>query len=632
MRRPSRVLLSALLAATALAVLPPPAAASAGDLAMANLRVDGGADAWREKPFFRLEWDQVPGPPALPSAVAYRLYDSGGNQLGPTVTVTDEVEQTLEWVEVPSIPGVYTIEAWLLDGSGEPGPPATAALRFDDRAPLPPLPRAPSGWLLGTEPALLQVAAPPLPHPLSGIRGYEISVDDSPGSFHLDGGAGSISIGTLPEGETVARVAAVSGAGLRSGAATATFRVDASAPQLSLQGAPTGWSDGPVRVTAQARDALSGMAAAGPSGPFAAIAVDGAAPALAWGERVSTWIAGSGVHEVELSARDAAGNVSGSGPGAPASALVRIDEDPPRVAFSLAQDPGEPERIEATVTDPLSGPSPTRGSIALRPAGTLARFEELPTKVVGRRLVAHWESDAYPHGKYEFRATAYDAAGNAGYTSERAYAGKMVLVNPVKAEVSLESGLAGRRLEGQLRRFGGAPLAGQEIVVREAFVAGAHPRQRATTVRTGPDGTFSLRLRPGPSRDVVAAYAGSRLLTRASGTGVRLDAPAAVRLRASSALAKIGGRPVVFSGRVGALGARRSVRGLPVELQFRYPGAGWSEFRTVEADSRGRFRYAYRFSDDDSRGVRFQFRAYAKGREGWPYEPSASRPVSVTGR
>ena len=69
-----------------------------------------------------------------------------------------------------------------------------------------------------------------------------------------------------------------------------------------------------------------------------------------------------------------------------------------------------------------------------------------------------------------------------------------------------------------------------------------------------------------------------------------------------------------------------------MELQFRYPGARWSEFRTLEADARGRFRYAYRFSDDDSRGVRFQFRAHVPGREGWPYEPASSRPVSIEGR
>ena len=89
--------------------------------------------------------------------------------------------------------------------------------------------------------------------------------------------------------------------------------------------------------------------------------------------------------------------------------MVRIDEDPPRVAFAAAQDPAEPERIEATVGDPLSGPSRGRGSIAVRLAGTRARFEELPTRVAGGRLVARWDSDSYPPGKYEFLATGYDA-------------------------------------------------------------------------------------------------------------------------------------------------------------------------------------------------------------------------------
>lgn len=634
MRHCPRMLLSALLVAVTLAGGRLPDTASAGDFAMTNLRAEGDVDAWQAKEFFRLEWDQVPGPPAAPSAVGYRLYDSGGSPLGPAATVTNDV-QALGKVRVPLVPGIYLVEAWLLDSSGEPGPASTATLRFDNQAPLPPLPQAPSGWLLGTEPALLRIAAPPLPHPLSGIRGYEISLDGGSGNLYLDASAGdSVSLGTLSEGVTVARVAAISGAGVPSEAATATFRVDAGGPDLSLQGSPSGWSDGPVRVTAQARDALSGMTATGPSGPFTAIAVDGAAPALEWGDEVNSWVTGSGVHEVDLYARDAAGNVSGGGPGAPspATALVRIDEDPPRVVFASVQDPGEPERIEATVTDPLSGPSPARGSIALRPAGTLARFEELPTRVVDSRLVAHWDSDAYPHGKYEFRATGYDVAGNSSTTSDRRYGSKMVLVNPVKAQALLESSLSGRRLTGRLRRLGGAPLAGQEIAVKETFAAGAEPRQRTTTVRTGPDGAFLLRLHPGPSREVVATYAGSRLLTRAAGGSGHLAVSTAVRLRASAATARVGGRPVVFSGKVGAAGAKTAVRGLPVELQFRYPGAGWSEFRTVEADGRGRFRYAYRFSDDESRGVRFQFRAYVKGREGWPYEPSASRPVQVTGR
>ncbi len=51
----------------------------------------------------------------------------------------------------------------------------------------------------------------------------------------------------------------------------------------------------------------------------------------------------------------------------------------------------------------------------------------------------------------------------------------------------------------------------------------------------------------------------------------------------------------------------------------------------MQTDARGRYRYRYAFSDDDSRGVHFQFRAYISG-GGWPYEPAASKSVSVTGR
>jgi RNA polymerase sigma factor (sigma-70 family) len=50
-----------------------------------------------------------------------------------------------------------------------------------------------------------------------------------------------------------------------------------------------------------------------------------------------------------------------------------------------------------------------------------------------------------------------------------------------------------------------------------------------------------------------------------------------------------------------------------------------------QTNSRGRFRYAYRFSDDDSRGVRFLFRAYVPALGDGPYEPGGSRPVAVRG-
>jgi hypothetical protein len=103
-------------------------------------------------------------------------------------------------------------------------------------------------------------------------------------------------------------------------------------------------------------------------------------------------------------------------------------------------------------------------------------------------------------------------------------------------------------------------------------------------------------------------------------------------MRPSSTAATVGGRPVVFAGKVEVAGTAIPTGGKSVQLQFRLPGFPWSEFRTIQTDAAGRFHYAYRFADDDSRGVRFEFRAFAPEQSGWPYEPASSRPVAVTGR
>jgi hypothetical protein len=605
-------------------------------------------EGWQADKQFPIVWQQLPG--TAPGAVKaiYRLRDEEGTQLGPLVERS--MLNLVKLQDVPPIPGSYLLEGWLEDAEGRELRRSSTFLRFDDVPPSPPQPQAPARWLLGTEAARLSISHPAEPLPLSGIRGYAVSLDRGGGSYpcagpglcavaetDLSGGIDddTLSLGTLPEGTTYARVVAVSRAGVASAPRTAVFEVDATVPQVSLVGVPAGWSAGPVRLTAQASDPLSGMAANGPSGPFTAIAVDGGAPTVAAGDTATAWVGGSGIHTVAFYARDAAGNVAGGSlqTPPPQTALVRIDETPPKVEFAPAQDPADPERIEATVSDAHSGPSQSRGAIAVRRAGTRARFEQLPTRVEGNRLVARWNSDDYPQGKYEFLATGFDAAGNAATGTDRARGGRMVLVNPLKVPVALTAELSGLRLGGRLRRAAGGPLAGQEVTIAETFADGAAPAERTTVVHTHSDGTFSLRLRRGPSRELSASFAGTQLLSRANAPAGRLTAKTQVRLHASAATAEIGGRPVVFKGRVATAGTvPRAGAKLPVALQFRYRGAAWSEFRTVEMDARGRFRYAYRFSDDDSRGVRFRFRAYVKGREGWPYEPSASRPVTVTGR
>ncbi|TMK58373.1 MAG: hypothetical protein E6G51_02930 [Actinobacteria bacterium] len=586
--------------------------------------------SWQASPVFSIDPREVPGVASDGTRAAYRLLDPQGQQVGGLMEAP--ARDPLEKVQVPPVSGVYTLEGWLEDAAGNELRRAETLLRFDDAVPPPPTVHGPGRWLLGGEQAKLELDPPAVALPLSGISGYEVAL--RPGDIRIAANAGQVSLGLLPEGITEARVVSVSGSGVRSQAQTVFLAVDAAAPAVTLEGVPSGWSNGPVKLTATSADNLSGMEPTGPAGPFSAIAIDGASPITAPGATAFAWVGGSGVHAIRFYGRDAAGNVGDGAAGSPPpqSATVRIDEEPPRVEFAAAQDPADPERIEASVGDRLSGPSADRGSIGVRRSGTRARYEALPTRVEAGRLVARWDSDAYPPGKYEFLATGFDAAGNSANGDNRVRGGRMVLVNPLKTQVTLRSQLSGLRFSGSLRRASGGPLAGQTIAISETFAAGADRPQRTTLVRTGADGTFSLRLKPGPSREVVAGFDGSRQLTKAEGPVTELAAATAIRFRASTATAAIGGAPVIFSGRIPAAGAVGAVGGIPVELQFRYPGARWSEFRTVEADRHGRFRYAYRFSDDDSRGVRFQFRAYVKGREGWPYGPGASRPVSVKGR
>lgn len=649
-------LLAMLVASLALAI---------ADRAIANpalypidLQVLGSEDAWHSENLFELFWTLPPVTAAdLPvSAIGYRVHDEAG-----TVVVRPtrlEGARTQVTIQIPPRPGVYRADLWLEGPEGKPGFPRSTILRYDPTPPGTASPLAPEGWIAGSVPVAIAIQAPAGPAPLSGIRGYAVSLDrggetwpcaardrceDAEIDLLAGGNHDTFSLGTLPEGLNTVQAVAVSGAGIASAeAGTAIVRVDATQPEVVLSGGLAGWAAGPVRVVASATDALSGMAPGGPDGPFTAIAIDGGVPRTEPGDSAAVTVTGEGIHRVNAYGRDAAGNVDDR---RPRTVEVAIDLTPPTVAFVARQDPAEPERIEAAVADTLSGAAPDRGSIAVRKAGSSRPWAPLPTVRAAGRLVADWDSDSYPEGVYEFRATAYDGAGNAAASNRRSNHTRMVLVNPLKQGVRLRAGFAsdpgatartvpfGRRVSfgGRLTTATGPALGGLPIRIVESFAAGADPAQRSTKVATAADGTFALRLAPGPSRQVEATFAGTRTLSRTGSGPAELAVRAGVGLRTSTKAAQIGGAPIVFSGRVRRLGARLPSGGLPVELQFKVPRGTWSEFRTVQTDARGRFRYPYAFSDDDSHGVRFRFRAHISGGD-WPYEPSASKAVVVAGR
>jgi hypothetical protein len=655
-------------------------------LRIEGLRVFGGERTWHSMRAFRVDWD-LPDPDsqALIDGVGYRIEDADGEVVVPAVHVGDD-GNALEGIKVPPSPGAYTLAIWL-EGPAGAGPPAEATLRFDDVAPAPVRPLPPQGWVKAGAEALVRIEHPAAPWPIAGIRGYAIALERGSGAMpceragscteaetDLRGGAGDdwIALRPLAEGVNVVRVLAVSGAGVSSAeVGSAELRVDGSAPAVRFGPLPQGWSDAPVQVRALASDELSGMDPAPGSNALTALSVDGDPPQLAAGDAALVTVRGDGVHVLSASARDAAGNATWDGAGtASPTALVRIDESPPRVAFAQSQDPMQPERIEASVADSLSGPG-ERGWIEVRPAGTRLPYLPLPTRMLAGRLVAVWDSDSYPAGKYEFRAVGFDAAGNRAVGESRESGSKMELASPLKTQTRVQLGFGGAsltvqrcvrhagrvrcrrrriasldrrpaaarigfgrgmRLSGRLSSAAGAPLGGLPLSVIEDIDPGGEASERTTTVRTRADGTFSTRLAPGPSRRVRVAFAGGALLSASASRTLRLGVRSAVRLHVSAPTARVGGAPVLFSGSVAPADPAGSTATHSVELQYRLSSGPWGEFGSVETDARGRFRYPYAFSDDDSRGVRFQFRALVPRQPGWPYAAGASLPVFVSGR
>jgi hypothetical protein len=578
----------------------------------------------------------------------------------------------VEGIQVPATPGAYVADVWLEDAAGQWSALASARLRFDDERPGGVTPSVGTTWIGRTAFPLSVRLSPPGRVPVSGLRGYAVSVSADPEhtpcaaadrctlvETDLHGGVedDTFPIADLPEGTHYVRAAAVSGSGMASPVSgPLALRVDKTDPTTTLHGLPAGWADGPVTLTATAVDHVSGMVAQ-PGGvrPFTAISLDGATPATAPGAAVAATVLGEGVHHVAYYARDLAGNVNDGGTAngvpnsPPGSALVRIDSTPPTLSFAGGQNPSAPELIRATIADSLSGPDAARGWIGVRRRGSGDPFEPLAAAPAPpEELRARWNSEAYPDGEYEFRAVGFDRAGNWAATGRRAGGTEMVLSNPLKQRTTLLAGFAegapgvglpsayrstvhfgrGASLRGQLLS-GSRPLGSMPVEIVERYADGA---TRASPVTTAADGSYSVQLAAGPSREVVAVFAGDETLTRATSSALRLAVRGEVRMTTSAKVAKVGGAPLLFAGRVSAAPGTIPAEGKVVELQFKLPGEPWTEFRTIRTDRRGRFRHRYRFSDDDSRGVRFLFRAYAPAQGGWPYEPSGSKPVAVRGR
>ncbi len=435
---------------------------------------------------------------------------------------------------------------------------------------------------------------------------------------------------------------------------------DSVAPLLLTSGPllSPGWHRGPGEITAVATDAGSGVrridfgvgfAQLPQSQTFPCAAIAGSALAsrmrpCSRTQSVSASLDTSappfadGANVVWACARDYGADAT---PGCHRR-VVMVDNTAPVVAFSKSRDREDPELIRAAVSDGTSGV--TSGAIAYRPLAGGA-WRELPTSLAAGELRARVDSSSEPPGKYAFRASATDAAGNVATAGTRPGGEEVILDFPLREPTRLSASIHGRdradvdydgRVEvaGALRNSRGRPIAGEPVTVIERFEGGSSLEPVARTAPTNRSGRFSIRTTRGPSRRIAIVYGGSRRYLEADADSIRLGVRGSATLSASPRRVRAGGT-AVFSGTIGRFGARIPAAGKLVELQVR--GAGVRHFRTVRhafrTDQRGRWRIRYGFDRFYERPARFRFRLNVPAESRWPYlGPTRSAPRRLTVR
>ncbi len=248
------------------------------------------------------------------------------------------------------------------------------------------------------------------------------------------------------------------------------------------------------------------------------------------------------------------------------------------------------------------------------------------------------------NGSHHLIVTATDAAGNAVAVLDRtitvANSGAPGPPNGANAssQATLVVAWKGSRREritvgyghaetvaGRLTASDGTPISGAQIeVLATPSFAGAKPK--LTSVLTGPDGRFAIRVPPGASSRtlhfVYRSHQGDALptVTRTLSLGVRAGIALTIAPRTASV-----GRSIFFRGRL--RGGPVPHDGKQLVLEARSSGGRWIEFDVIRTDSRGRYHASYRFKFPGP--ADYQFRARSEPESDYPFLAGASRAIGV---
>lgn len=472
------------------------------------------------------------------------------------------------------------------------------------------------------------------------------------------GRIGEVDIQHLPEGSQPLYLAAEDAAGNSANSATATVRIDHTAPgtiQVGIEGGDAwrnrnefgaAWENAAEPDRAPITAALYRVCRVG-SGDC----VSGSRGGSSIARLDNLTVPSPGEWELRLWREDAAGNQQPENASLPVK--LRFDPEPPQLGFDARSD-ADPTRVSVQVTDPISGLG--GGEIEISRAGT-GTWQGLATTQDDSHLVTRIDDAALPAGEYELRATAHDQAGNLATTTQRLDGQPMKVKLPLRIASSIQAGAIEKkrvrktvhhsgkshkvtrtitvlgphtkvgfghhvRLAGTLVDGSGNPVTGETVQVYSRPPEG--DEALVATLSSGDGGHFDYALDAKASQSLRFVY---------GGTATRLPAEDEVELlvtgRSTFSVNRqriLNGQSVVFSGRV--QGRPLPEAGKLLELQV-WLSDEWSTFRTIRSEADGSWRIPYPFQR--TCGLEhFGIRAALPGEAGWPLEPGHSPVLAIT--
>ena len=174
----------------------------------------------------------------------------------------------------------------------------------------------------------------------------------------------------------------------------------------------------------------------------------------------------------------------------------------------------------------------------------------------------------------------------------------------------------------------GLPLAGQPVAVLTAPDNGSNAFTETAAVTTGPDGSWTATLPPGPSRIIEASYPGSPTILPASGYATVIT-PAKIEITRVTPDRAPWGSTVRITGRV--LGGYIPASSKLLRLDLGIVGIpGLSKIQGIpNVSPDGHFTTTYKFARYQG-VVRFWLQVSSLAEADFPFSPSHSRRLIVT--